>query len=174
VSLRGRVWGRGGGVTSLRTAAWRGIDQSRLSCSLRFCPMFGTVLTAHSGCCKYCSSEQPWSVFAVSFLWRLMAVFAMALGRQNTDRISQSSSRLCVQEFPGSYLGPEIGWPDWGILCFFSVLLKSWDSTLNLATTASFYILSSSLSLSFHIVETALLTASLNKSQISKLIKKIM
>jgi hypothetical protein len=74
---------------------------------------------------------------------------------------------LRIREVPGSNLGPETDYPDWGFSWFSSVFPgKCRDSTLNYATTASFHILFNSLFtiiLSFDAVQSELLKASLNK-----------
>jgi hypothetical protein len=58
---------------------------------------------------------------------------------------------LRIWELLGSYIGPETGYHNWGVLQFSSVPRdKCWDSTLHSATTASFHILSNS-SFTYHL-----------------------
>jgi hypothetical protein len=52
---------------------------------------------------------------------------------------------LYIWKLPGLNLSPMTGYPDWGLSWFFpDPRGKSWDSTLNQSTTASFHIISNS------------------------------
>ena len=58
-----------------------------------------------------------------------------------SSHVSDSKLQTCSQEFSGSNLGPDTGYPDWNFFSFSSVPPNNWETTID--TTDSFQFFSS-------------------------------